>query len=144
MSKKINKFQKIIAEIIYLFLISFFCYTAVNKMLNIDSFRTNLIKTSIFSMDLANIFSVFVIALEVVIILLLLFYKKFGLRVFILTMIVFSVYISFLRFKGLYEVCGCGGVLNGLSFSYHLLINMSLIIGAIYSFYVCNILGDEK
>lgn len=131
-----NKVSKIIAEGIYLFIISFFCYTATNKLVNIDSFKTNLIKTTIFSKESSEWFSYLVILLEVIIVLTLFFYKRIGLILFLFTMLAFTLYISFLRFKGLYEVCGCGGVLNGLKYQYHLLINIGLIIGAVFVFFV--------
>ncbi|RTY74323.1 MauE/DoxX family redox-associated membrane protein [Flavobacterium sp. LS1R10] len=144
MTNKVYKIQKVIAEIIYLFLIFFFCYTAVNKLVKLDSFKNNLIKTTLFSKDLADVFSVVIIALEVFIILILMFCKKKGLLIFGFTMLIFTLYISLLRFKGLYEVCGCGGVLNGLKYQYHLLINVVLTIGSLYSFYIFNIIDDEK
>jgi hypothetical protein len=144
MFKNALKFQKVIAEIIYLFLIFFFCYTAANKLMNLNSFRTNLLKTSLFSEDVANYFSVLVIILEFAIVCFMIFYKKMGLLFFTITMLFFTVYISFLRYKGLYEVCGCGGILNGLSYNTHLKINIGLIIGSLFSFYTFNILVDEK
>jgi len=97
-----------------------------------------------FSKDVADVFSVLVIALEVLIILILMFYKKKGLLIYSFTVLIFTLYISFLRFKGLYEVCGCGGVLNGLKYQYHLLINTGLIIGSLYSFYTFNMINNEK
>ena len=143
MKIKYYKVHKILAEIVYLLLIAFFCYTASNKMVNLNSFQTNLIKTTMFSKEVANWFSVLVVIFEFIIVLILLFYKKIGLWIFSGTILIFTLYISFLRSQGLYEVCGCGGVLNGLSYSYHLLINILLIIGAVY----CLIIlfnSDEK
>ena len=116
MTFKYQKIHKIIAEIIYLFLIAFFCYTAANKLMNINSFQTNLIKTTIFSKEIAAWFSIVVIVFEFVIVLILLINKKIGLFIFSSTILVFTLYISFLRSRGLYEVCGCGGILNGLSY----------------------------
>ncbi|WP_395074066.1 MauE/DoxX family redox-associated membrane protein [Flavobacterium sp.] len=139
-----NKFKKIFAETIFLFLIAFFCYTALNKLLNLDSFRTNLIKTSLFNIETAKYFSIIVVAWEIIVVALLLFYKKLGLLFFCFTMLLFTLYISFLRFKGLYEVCGCGGVLNGLSYGYHLVINISLLFGGLFLLILNNIKGDEK
>lgn len=112
--------------------------------MNLNSFRTNLLKTSLFSEDVANYFSVLVIILEFAIVCFMIFYKKMGLLFFTITMLFFTVYISFLRYKGLYEVCGCGGILNGLSYNTHLKINVGLIIGSLFSFYTFNILVDEK
>ncbi len=142
MSKNTHKLQKVIAEIIYLFLIFFFCYTAANKLIRLGSFRTNLIKTTFFSKDFADVFSVLVIGLEFAIILFMLFNKTKGLLAFCFTMLIFTLYISFLHHKGLYEICGCGGILNGLS--YHFMINIGLIIVSLFSFYTFNFVTDEK
>lgn len=141
---RINKIQNAIAEAIYLFLIFFFCYTAVNKLLKLDSFKTNLIKTTMFSKDAADVFSILIIGLEIAIILFMLFNKKKGLLAFCATMLVFTLYISFLRFKGLYEVCGCGGILNGLAYQYHFMINIGLIVGSLYSFYIFSYGTDKE
>jgi hypothetical protein len=127
-----------IAETLYLFLILFLCYTAANKFVNIDSFRTNLIKTTIFTKEVAHYFSYIVITLEIIVILLLIFYKKIGLVVFSITMLIFTAYISYLRFNELYEVCGCGGVLNGLEYKYHFVINLFLLFGSVFSLYFIN------
>ncbi len=143
LSKK-TKILKTFAEIIYLFLIFFFCYTAANKLVNLESFRTNLMKTSLFNEDFAEIFSWVVIGLEFVIVILLLFFKKIGLLIFTFTMLIFTTYISFLRFKGLYEVCGCGGILNGLQYQYHLYINIGLILGSFFCLYQFNFLKNEE
>ncbi|OXA80224.1 hypothetical protein B0A58_02630 [Flavobacterium branchiophilum NBRC 15030 = ATCC 35035] len=136
--------KKLIAESIYLLLIFFFSYTSINKLMNLDSFRTNLIKTTLFSEEFANIFSVIIIIIEISIILLLIISKMKGLLVFCFLILSFTLYISFLRYKGLYEICGCGGILNGLSYKYHILINIRLIISSLYSFYIFNYISDEK
>ena len=44
----------------------------------------------------------------------------------------FTLYISMLRYLGKYEICGCGGILNGLSYATHLIININLIIAALF------------
>lgn len=138
------KFQKNIAEVIYLFLIFFICYTASNKLLKIDSFKTNLIKTTLFSKELADVFSILIISLEIFLVLGLIFFKTKGLLLCSLVMLIFTLYISFLRFKGLYEVCGCGGVLNGLDYKYHFMINVGLIFGSLFSFFTFNAFDNEK
>lgn len=144
MIKKLTLNKNLIPEIIYLFIIFFLCYTASNKLVNIESFRINLIKTSLFSVDLAKYFSYVVIVLEAIIILILFFNKKIGLLLFSFTIAIFTVYISYLRFKGFYEVCGCGGILNGLRYKYHLAINLFLIISSLLSFFIFNSTQNEK
>lgn len=144
MKNYLRKNQKYFAEAIYLFLIFFFCYTALNKLVNIESFRTNLIKTSLFNIQTAQYFSLMVISWEIIVVLLLLFLKKIGLYAFSFTMLAFTLYISFLRSKGLYEVCGCGGILNGLDYKYHLTINIGLIFGGLYLLIISNLIVNEK
>ena len=144
MKTNITKIQKYSAEALYLFIIIFFCYATTNKLLNLNSFRTNLLKTSLFTEDFAKVFSLVVITAEIIIILLLIFYKRLGLLIFSFTILIFTLYISYLRFKGLYEVCGCGGILNGLEYKYHFLINLSLIFTSIYCYITVNMETNEK
>jgi len=144
MKINVKKVKKMLAEVLYLFIILFFCYATTNKLLNLNSFRTNLLKTSLFTEDIAKVFSVCVIIIETIIILLLIFYKKKGLLIFSITMLIFTLYISYLRFKGLYEVCGCGGILNGLDYKYHFLINLSFLFGSIYCYMIASTEKNEK
>lgn len=135
---------KIIAEITYLIIISFFCYTAINKLMNLESFRTNLVKTSIFTFKIAYYFSYLVIMLELFVVIILLFFKQKGLLLFCFIMLIFTLYISFLNFKGFYEVCGCGGVLNGLQYKHHFFINTVLIFSSIYCYIIFNLSNNEE
>ena len=82
MELNFSKLKKYSGEIIYLFLIFFFCYTAFNKLYNIESFRTNLIKTSLFNIESAKYLSIIVISYEILIVLLLFFYKKIRFIIF--------------------------------------------------------------
>lgn len=136
MTSKSLKVHKIIAETVYLFLIFFFCYTAANKFANIESFKTNLIKTTLFSKEVANYFSYLVVLMEIVVILFLVFNKKIGLIVCSGLMLIFTLYISYLKYNQLYEVCGCGGVLNGLDYKYHFAINLCLLLSSLYALYI--------
>jgi hypothetical protein len=139
-----SQLHKALSEAIYLFLIFFFCYTAANKLVNLQAFRTNLFKTTLFSEAVVNVLSVTVIVMEIILILILIFRKKTGLLLLSFTMAVFTIYITYLRFMGLYEVCGCGGILNGLAYKYHFYINIALMGGALYSYVILNIRRDEK
>ena len=70
--------------------------------------------------------------------------KQLGLLFFAITIIIFTIYISFLKHKGFYEVCGCGGILNGLKFQYHFIINIGLISGALFSLLIFDKLNNER
>lgn len=121
------KFNFFLLNMVYYFLILFFAYTAMNKLMGFQSFQTNLLKTGLFSNKIIPIFATFVIILELGVLVLLIFFKSIGTRALLIMLLLFTIYISFLNVLGRYEVCGCGGVLNGLKFQYHLLINILLI-----------------
>ncbi len=78
------------------------------------------------------------------VVVLLIIYKKIGLLIFSFTMALFTLYISYLKFKGFYEVCGCGGILNGLEYKYHLFINLSILLASLYALYYFNFLENEQ
>lgn len=129
-----NRKETPLANLLYYFILLFLSYTSLNKIMNLDSFQMNLMKTGLFQESAASELSLLVITSEFLVILLLLFNKKAGTAVVTMMITVFTVYIFFLQTNGLYEVCGCGGVLNGLEFKYHLLINLSLITASCYCF----------
>ena len=127
-----------VAEAIYFFLIFFFCYTAANKLVNLESFRVNLIKTSLFDTTSAYYFSFIVIFIELITVTVLIINKYIGMILFLFVISMFTIYISYLKHEKLYEVCGCGGILNGLEYKYHFIINLFLLFGSIFSLYVVN------
>ena len=122
-----NTFQKTIGEVGLMLLIAFFAYTLVNKLLQFQAFKINLARTGIFNSQWVDWVAYSTIIVEAICILLLVFVRKWGLRFALLMMLAFTLYILYLATTGHYEVCGCGGVLNGLNFQWHLLINLLLI-----------------
>jgi hypothetical protein len=103
-------------------------YVFANKALDISAFQMNIFKTGIFSERISNLLAYIVLAIEFSSIILLLVNKKLGLDFLLILLLVFTLYISVLFYLGRYEVCGCGGILNGLSYKVHLLINILLIL----------------
>lgn len=122
-----KQFKKSSVETIYYLLILFIAYTTMNKLMGFQSFKINLLKTGLFSNIVIPYFAVSVILFELVVLALLIFYKKTGILALLIMLFLFTLYISFLNFLGRYEVCGCGGILNGLKFQYHLIINLILL-----------------
>lgn len=130
--------MKFLFNIAYYTLIIFFSYTVSNKIISINSFQENIFKTGIFSKTIVDIISYTVIILEIIMVLLLIMRKKVGLIYSLFMMVIFTVYICYLFYTGRYEVCGCGGILNGLSFKVHFLINILII------FCILNILAQKN
>jgi len=122
-----NTFVKKISNILYYLIILFISYIFANKLQDISSFQLNILKSGIFKYPFNKFISYFVIVLESIVIILLVFKKKIGLKFFLIMISLFTLYILLLFFSNHYEICGCGGVLNGLDFKYHFSINICLI-----------------
>jgi len=127
-----NSFVRIIKEVVYLFLILFLSYTSFFKMMNMSSFQTNIFKTGVFSEHIIEPLSYAVVISEIILIIILISKRVLGLYLFSLMLMAFTIYISYLNYNQLYEVCGCGGILNGMQYKYHLLVNLGLIAGALF------------
>jgi hypothetical protein len=120
---------------IYYSLIVFISYTLMNKLIAIESFQVNLLKTGVFDNITSIYLSYVVVASEFVVLLFLLFKKRTGSMLLLSMLITFTLYITALNYFGRYEVCGCGGILNGLQFKYHLVINILLVSCSAYVLY---------
>lgn len=124
-----------IYKILLILLIGFFSYTFINKILDIGGFMLNIAKSSLFRGYMVDIIAYSALTAEGVSLISLLFKEKIGLMISWLMMVCFTCYICILYFLSLYEVCGCGGILNGLSFQWHLLINCIVITIISYLLY---------
>lgn len=124
--------MRIVRQILYLSILLFFSYTLMNKILIYDSFLLNISKTGLFSSSQVYVLSVLAISLETLSIGLLFFKKRVGLLFSVGMMSVFTLYTIVLYLLGRYEVCGCGGIMNGLSFESHLLVNLTLLLVMVY------------
>lgn len=116
-----------LSNLFYSGLIFFMSYVFINKALDVQSFQMNIFKTGLFSGIMAKVISYIALALELFCIILLIANKQKGLRFLFIILTIFTLYISVLRSLNRYTVCGCGGILNGLSYTSHLIINLILI-----------------
>lgn len=125
-----------LSNIFYSVLILFMSYVFINKALDVQAFQINIFKTGLFSGVMAKIISYIALALELFSIIFLIINKQNGLRFLFIILTIFTLYISVLRSLHRYEVCGCGGILNGLSYISHLLINLLLIFMSLLSLHL--------
>jgi hypothetical protein len=144
MRAKSEQQAKVIIYWTSLLLIVFLGYTAFNKLLNITSFQDNLFKVGLFPNSLIPTLSYLVIFGEFIVIAFLIFSSKMGLLLTALMMCCFTIYISYLNYNGLYEICGCGGVLNGLPYKYHLIINLLLLSSSLSCLFLSNKSHNEN
>lgn len=119
-------------------LIGFFTYTLINKALDVRAFQFNIAKTGLFNEKMVDVAAYAALTVEAVSILLLVIKEHLGLLWVLLMMLSFTSYIIFLFLTDRYEICGCGGILNGLAFKWHLLINVVLLIVIGYLIYDIN------
>ncbi|MDD7530997.1 MAG: hypothetical protein PUK16_08680 [Prevotellaceae bacterium] len=123
-----KKVKNVLCRVLLLSVIVFFSYTMINKATNMTAFVLNIAKTGIFPVDLIDIVAYSALLLELSCIVLLIYNEKRGIQSSLLMMVIFTLYIVVLYLKNRYEVCGCGGILNGLPFLPHLSINLFIII----------------
>jgi hypothetical protein len=109
-------------------LILFFSYTLANKVANYADFELNLQKTGLYPVGLLRPIAIATLVAEAGAIALLIWKTAYGYRFVLLLISLFTGYICFLQIVGRYEVCGCGGILNGLTFPIHLGINIALLV----------------
>lgn len=124
-----------IRRVILCLFILFIGYTLASKLLDLESFQVNLVKTGLFSTGEVWAISVFALVVELVSVVFLVARERLGVYLSILMMLSFTAYIVMLKLFGRYEVCGCGGILNGMSFYSHLLVNVVILI-LLFSIYL--------
>lgn len=121
--------------------ICFLAYTFANKVLNLESFKLNIAKTGVFEGFFVDVVAYFALTAELCSIMALIVKERIGLLITFSVLIIFTAYTVMLYLSGRYEVCGCGGILNGLPFFWHLFINIVLILVVVYLIYSGN---EEK
>jgi len=121
-----------IKRILILIIIMFISYTLVNKILNINAFVINIAKVGVFKGGMVDVAVFYALISELLCIVLLITKEHIGILVTLLVISSYTVYLSYLGFSGIYVMCGCGGILNNLTFYRHLAVNVILIITLLY------------
>lgn len=116
-------------------ILAFLGYTMVSKVMFLDSFSLNIVKTGLFQGVWVDIVAFYALFSEIICIALLLYKPKVGAVVSIFVMLSFSIYIICLKALDRYVICGCGGILNGLSFHWHIMINFLIISSLIFIYH---------
>ena len=101
---------------------------------NYDAFIINIAKTGMFRDRWVDAVAIYALFSEILCLVLLTVKERVGLIVTFLVLTSYTLYILFLQIANAYEICGCGGILNGLPFHWHFTINVLLILSSIYLF----------
>src|SRR5690606_22724921 len=129
--------KNFIIEIISLFFILLFVYASVSKLITFTDFQTQLGQSPLLGAFAVPV-SYAVIGIELVTSLLLAFEKtrKWGLYLFFLLMVMFTAYIIIILNFTSFTPCSCGGVLESLGWTEHLIFNTVFIVLALWALYL--------
>ncbi|UFH36530.1 DoxX family protein [Flavobacterium acetivorans] len=121
--------KRIIVEIICLLYILLFVYAAVSKLLDFENFQVQLGQSPLLS-AFAGWVSWGVVIVELVIALLLVFprFRLVGLFAAFSLMVMFTTYIFIILNYSSFVPCSCGGILEKMGWTEHLIFNIVFVI----------------
>lgn len=116
--------------IIELFFMVLFSYSATEKIFNFELWVVKLLKTGFFTISVSYILAIFIPLIEFLIVLFLLFRFKYRYYINFFFTILLTSYLLLHHFFSVSENCSCGGILEKLNFSSHLILNIILLFFA--------------
>ncbi|WP_353620009.1 MULTISPECIES: MauE/DoxX family redox-associated membrane protein [unclassified Myroides] len=126
--------MKYIKNFLLLFCIFFLLLSVIEKLINYNSFVLSIENTQIFYNWLILPLSYFVIIMEISTVITLIIKEKIGFLFLSIIFLIFSIYIIILNHFDKYSSCGCGGLLNYLGYTRHLIFNTSICILSFFSY----------
>jgi len=122
-------FSKYLVTVVAYFFMVLFCYAAVSKMLDFENFQVQLAQSPLLS-AYAGFVSYGVIGLEFIICIFLASpkFRTFGLYFSLGLMISFTVYIYLILNYSEFVPCSCGGILEKMGWTEHLIFNVCCVI----------------
>lgn len=120
-----RRYNQYIPLIISYFFILLFCYAAISKILDFENFKIQIGQSPLLS-AYANFISFAVIVAELVIVVCLVFpnIRLFGLYSSTAIMSAFTIYIYLILNYSDFIPCSCGGILEKLGWTEHLIFNL--------------------
>ncbi|MFT3920024.1 MauE/DoxX family redox-associated membrane protein [Cloacibacterium sp.] len=132
-----KNFQSIIIQFTVYFHVLLFTYAAISKLLDFENFQIQLAQSPLLS-AYAGIISYSVILIELILSIMLSIPKSRLIALYgsLYLMIGFSVYIYLILNYSDFIPCSCGGILEKLGWTEHLIFNISCVILLIISIYL--------
>ncbi|WP_442590870.1 MauE/DoxX family redox-associated membrane protein [Pedobacter sp. AW31-3R] len=132
----ISKTKEIIIDMTCFLLIILFVYTAITKLYTYSSFEEGL-HNSVLLKPYSHILTWFIPSSEICISILLIIPKSrwLGLLSSFLLLLFFTIYLIYMVNYGGPKSCGCGGVIEALSWTQHIYFNIFFILISGTSFY---------
>ncbi len=127
-----KNFLKYFPVFVVSFFILLFCYAAISKAIDFENFQVQIAQSPLLS-AYAGVVSFAVIVLEIVIVVLLIFPKSnlLGLYSSTALMSAFTIYIYLILNYSDFVPCSCGGILEKLGWTEHLIFNIICVISGI-------------
>lgn len=107
-------------------------YTAFEKIANFDDSAYSIAYSGLFPKQWIRFILVLVLGSEIGTACLLLMNPHKGFPLLLGLFFIFTVYLVYLFIQDKYVICGCGGILNTLSFGWHLFLNVTILLLSIY------------
>lgn len=135
-----SKIQSVFITIICLLYLFLFVYAAISKLLDFENFQTQLGQSPLLS-AYASTISYLVIVAELVLSLLLVLpkYRYIALTFSIGLMVAFTTYIVLILNFSSYIPCSCGGILEKLGWTEHLIFNLFFVLIGILGLFFLNL-----
>ncbi|UKB78596.1 DoxX family protein [Chryseobacterium sp. MEBOG07] len=132
-----KKALPILPVIIAYFFVLLFCYAGISKMLDFENFQVQLAQSPLLS-AFAGLISYSVIIVELIIVLLLCIKstRLIGLYLSLGIMISFTVYIYLILNYSDFVPCSCGGILEKLGWTEHMIFNIVCVLIAFAGIYI--------
>lgn len=132
-----TRLSQIIVMIISYLYVLLFVYTAVSKLLEFGDFRTQLGQSPVFA-AIAKPVAYGVIITELLISVLLVVEKtrRAGLLLAFAIMIMFTAYIIIILNFATFVPCSCGGFIESLNWTEHLIFNIAFVLLALVALYL--------
>ena len=126
-----------IPKVVSYFFILLFCYAAISKTLDFENFQVQIGQSPLLS-AYAGFVSYAVIILELVIVLLLIFQRTnlLGLYASTALMSAFTIYIFLILNYSEFVPCSCGGILEKMGWTEHLIFNISCVLLGVVSVWI--------
>lgn len=134
------RLQAVLLEIICILYILLFVYAAVSKFLDFENFQIQLGQSPLLSAFTGPVsYGVPIIELVLAFLLLLPLYRKFALYGCFLLMVMFTTYIIIILNYSSFVPCSCGGILEQMTWSDHLIFNVAFVLLAVIGLSVFSI-----
>lgn len=117
------------SQFIRIILLLMFCYTTYHKLTDLNKFEATLFKSTLIEEYQVKYLLLIIPSIELIAIFSLLRINyRIGFFISFFLMLLFTLYLVALNNYSFYKGCSCGGIFNELSYSQHIIVNISFIL----------------